>query len=109
MPPAKVRIERIKDERTRQNTYHKRKGGLIKKAMELSLMCECEITLIMKSAPTKNCKDGQVTAYCSKDLAQMLRESLTHLPKGVFRNEDYNRFSKVFPGCLSACESSVCD
>jgi len=95
MPPAKVKIERIKDERTRQNTFHKRKGGLIKKAIELSLLCDCEVTLILKSGPTKTCKEGRVTAYCSKDLSQMLRETLTHLPMGVFHNDDYNRFSKV--------------
>eukprot|EP00961_Rhodomonas_salina_P256399 3465104-Rhodomonas_salina.2 len=94
MPPAKVKIERILDERTRQNTFHKRKGGLIKKAIELSLLCECEVTLILKSGPTKTCKEGRVTAYCSKDLAQMLRETLTHLPMGVFHNDDYTRFSK---------------
>eukprot|EP00287_Rhodomonas_sp_CCMP768_P030938 CAMPEP_0202853180 /NCGR_PEP_ID=MMETSP1389-20130828/90349_1 /ASSEMBLY_ACC=CAM_ASM_000865 /TAXON_ID=302021 /ORGANISM="Rhodomonas sp., Strain CCMP768" /LENGTH=414 /DNA_ID=CAMNT_0049531723 /DNA_START=163 /DNA_END=1402 /DNA_ORIENTATION=- len=94
MPPAKVKIERIKDERTRQNTFHKRKGGLIKKAIELSLLCDCEVTLILKSGPTKTCKEGRVTAYCSKDLSQMLRETLTHLPMGVFHNDDYNRFSK---------------
>ena len=31
MPPSKVKIERITDDRTRQNTFHKRKLGLIKK------------------------------------------------------------------------------
>eukprot|EP00961_Rhodomonas_salina_P155887 2099052-Rhodomonas_salina.1 len=95
MPPAKVKIERILDERTRQNTFHKRKGGLVKKAIELSLLCDCEVSLVLKSGPTKTCKEGRVTAYCSKDLAVMLRETLTHLPMGVFHNEDYNRFAKL--------------
>mmetsp|Transcript_8596 Transcript_8596/g.17181 ORF Transcript_8596/g.17181 Transcript_8596/m.17181 type:complete len:416 (+) Transcript_8596:178-1425(+) len=94
MPPAKVKIERIQDERTRQNTFHKRKGGLMKKAIELSLLCDCEVSLVLKSGPTKTCKEGKVTAYCSKDLSLMLRETLTHLPMGVFHNDDYNRFSK---------------
>eukprot|EP00286_Rhodomonas_abbreviata_P030004 CAMPEP_0181299828 /NCGR_PEP_ID=MMETSP1101-20121128/6561_1 /TAXON_ID=46948 /ORGANISM="Rhodomonas abbreviata, Strain Caron Lab Isolate" /LENGTH=297 /DNA_ID=CAMNT_0023405017 /DNA_START=58 /DNA_END=948 /DNA_ORIENTATION=+ len=94
MPPAKVKIQRIQDERTRQNTFHKRKGGLIKKAIELSLLCDCEVSLILKSGPTKTCKEGRVTAYCSKDLSLMLRETLTHLPMGVFHNDDYNRFAK---------------
>ncbi len=100
MPPAKVKIERIADERTRQNTFHKRKGGLVKKAIELSLLCDCEVVLVLKSGPTKTCKEGRVTAYCSKDLAVMLRETLTHLPMGVFHNEDYNRFAKVSSSLL---------
>ena len=35
MPPAKVKIERIEDDKARQTTFHKRKTGLIKKAIEL--------------------------------------------------------------------------
>lgn len=37
MPPNKVRIERIEGNRMRQNTFHKRKLGLIKKAIELTV------------------------------------------------------------------------
>mmetsp|Transcript_36082 Transcript_36082/g.56333 ORF Transcript_36082/g.56333 Transcript_36082/m.56333 type:complete len:110 (-) Transcript_36082:1363-1692(-) len=97
MPPSRVKIERIKDERTRQNTFHKRKGGLIKKAIELSLLCECDCALILKSGPTKTCKEGKVTAFCSKDLRSMLQETITHFPLSVINVNDYIKFAKVLP------------
>jgi len=43
----KIQIIRIENERNRQATFTKRKNGLIKKAMELSILCDCEIALIV--------------------------------------------------------------
>jgi hypothetical protein len=40
-------IERITSERNRAATFTKRKNGLIKKAMELSILCDCEIALVV--------------------------------------------------------------
>merc|ERR1711907_452904 len=47
MGRKKIKIARIDDERIRKVTFTKRKAGLIKKAMELSLLCDCEIALIV--------------------------------------------------------------
>ncbi|GJD06588.1 Myocyte-specific enhancer factor 2A [Galdieria sulphuraria] len=38
----KVNIKRIEDSRSRQVTFTKRKAGLIKKAFELSVLCDCD-------------------------------------------------------------------
>jgi len=43
----KIQIVRIENERSRQATFTKRKNGLIKKAMELSILCDCEVALIV--------------------------------------------------------------
>ena len=43
MGKNKIKIEQIKSERNRNVTLYKRKKGLIKKAMELSLLCDAEI------------------------------------------------------------------
>eukprot|EP00286_Rhodomonas_abbreviata_P029550 CAMPEP_0181308206 /NCGR_PEP_ID=MMETSP1101-20121128/11328_1 /TAXON_ID=46948 /ORGANISM="Rhodomonas abbreviata, Strain Caron Lab Isolate" /LENGTH=494 /DNA_ID=CAMNT_0023414551 /DNA_START=256 /DNA_END=1736 /DNA_ORIENTATION=+ len=48
----------------------------------------------MRSAPSKNCPEGRVTAYCSKDLAAMLNATLAHMPRVVLHNEDYHKFAK---------------
>jgi MADS-box transcription factor len=41
----KLKISPIKKERRRQVTFYKRKKGLIKKAMELSLLCKVNVGL----------------------------------------------------------------
>ena len=45
----KIKIEKIQNERNRNITYIKRKKGLIKKAMELSLLCESKILITIVS------------------------------------------------------------
>ena len=43
----KISIERISNEKNRVATFNKRRAGLIKKAMELSILCGCEISMVV--------------------------------------------------------------
>ena len=62
MGRKKIKIEYIKDKRLRQATFAKRKMGLIKKAMELSLLCGNQITLIIHEMSS-----SKPTVYDSKE------------------------------------------
>ncbi|CAI0428623.1 unnamed protein product [Linum tenue] len=46
-------MRHIEDKITRQVTFSKRKGGLLKKARELSVLCDVEVALIVFSAGGK--------------------------------------------------------
>jgi len=94
MPPAPVKIERISADRTRQNTFHKRKLGLIKKAIELTVLCDCDIAIIMRSGPTIMCPQGKMSAYCNKDLDSMIAEYMNEPPQEHYTNAEYARLSK---------------
>lgn len=45
-------------------TFQGRKAGLVKKAMELSILCDAEIVLLIRN------KDGDITQYSSSDPKQ---------------------------------------
>ena len=47
MGRRKIDIVRIENERHRQVTFTKRKGGLIKKATELAILCDAEVAVII--------------------------------------------------------------
>ena len=47
MGRKKIKITKILDERSRAATFAKRKNGLLKKAIELSILCDCEIALVV--------------------------------------------------------------
>ncbi|KAJ0750708.1 putative transcription factor MADS-type1 family [Helianthus annuus] len=49
MGRGKIMIKRIENDTARQVTFCKRRGGLLKKACELSVMCDAEIALIVFS------------------------------------------------------------
>ena len=72
MGRKKIRIERIKDERNRQVTFTKRKNGLMKKAMELSVLCDCDIALVIVNSNNKafqyssSAKDGEIESVLEK-------------------------------------------
>eukprot|EP00170_Pyropia_yezoensis_P008199 contig_34154_g8226 len=55
MGRKKIKIERIPDERNRSVTFTKRKNGLLKKARELSILCDCDITVLIFNNASGRC------------------------------------------------------
>eukprot|EP00051_Salpingoeca_urceolata_P013650 m.172126 g.172126 ORF g.172126 m.172126 type:complete len:404 (-) comp17854_c0_seq2:395-1606(-) len=58
MGRRKINIEHIDDDRNRQTTLKKRKEGLMKKAYELSVLCGCEIAMIIFDSNGKHYQYG---------------------------------------------------
>ncbi|XP_068175423.1 myocyte-specific enhancer factor 2B [Antennarius striatus] len=66
MGRRKIQISRILDQRNRQVTFTKRKFGLMKKAYELSVLCDCEIALIIFNSTNR------LFQYASTDMDKVL-------------------------------------
>eukprot|EP00055_Hartaetosiga_balthica_P016681 m.106448 g.106448 ORF g.106448 m.106448 type:complete len:499 (+) comp9152_c0_seq1:491-1987(+) len=67
MGRKKITIKKISNDRNRQVTLTKRKYGLMKKAFELSILCQCEIALIIIG------DDERKYVYGSHEIGNTLR------------------------------------
>ncbi len=92
----KIKIEKIENTRIRQVTFYKRKKGLIKKSMELSLLCEAKILLCVLD------KNEKLTTYISdsetlKDFEEyfynknILKENFSNKDVSIFEIKDMKR------------------
>lgn len=66
MGRKKINISKITDERNRHVTFNKRKFGVMKKAYELSVLCDCEVAIIIFN------KSNKLYQYASTDMDQIL-------------------------------------
>ncbi len=86
MGRKKIQITRISDERNRQVTFTKRKFGLMKKAYELSVLCDCEIAVVIFNSHNK------LFQYASHDMDKVLLKYtgrsylISTLEENSFRN-----------------------
>ena len=85
----KINIGKIDDARNRHVTFNKRKSGLIKKAMELSLLCDCQIALIIFEGKPA---DKLIEYSSSTDIDEVLMKYSQHQEANQeVTNKDYNR------------------
>ncbi|KAI8997473.1 hypothetical protein BDB01DRAFT_735416 [Pilobolus umbonatus] len=91
MGRKKIRIQPITDDRNRQVTFLKRKYGLMKKAYELSVLCNCEIALIVF-----NNTNNKLVQYASTDIDKVLMKYTEYdEPYESKNNDDFaNAFDK---------------
>ncbi|KAG9458118.1 hypothetical protein H6P81_002626 [Aristolochia fimbriata] len=66
MGRGKIEIKRIENATSRQVTFSKRRGGLLKKAHELAVLCDAEVALIIFSST------GKLFEYSSTDVKRVL-------------------------------------
>ncbi|KAG9241809.1 myocyte enhancer factor 2D, partial [Calycina marina] len=66
MGRRKIEIKAIKDDRNRSVTFLKRKGGLFKKAHELSVLCSVDVAVIIFGSNKK------LYEYSSGEIGEIL-------------------------------------
>eukprot|EP00252_Welwitschia_mirabilis_P008240 TRINITY_DN19991_c1_g1_i13.p1 TRINITY_DN19991_c1_g1~~TRINITY_DN19991_c1_g1_i13.p1 ORF type:complete len:104 (-),score=12.30 TRINITY_DN19991_c1_g1_i13:103-414(-) len=79
MARERIQIKRIANATARQVTFSKRRRGLLKKAHELSVLCDAEVALIIFSST------GKLYDYCSSSMKAVLEKY-----EKDFREKDRN-------------------
>ncbi|CAL1405077.1 unnamed protein product [Linum trigynum] len=65
-PGSGVELRRIEDAASRQVTFSKRRSGLLKKARELSVLCDAEIAVIVFS------QRGRLSEFSNHDMQKTI-------------------------------------
>lgn len=109
MGRGKIEIKRIENTTNRQVTFCKRRNGLLKKAYELSVLCDAEVALIVFSSRgrlyeysnnsvratieryKKVCADSSNPGSVSEVNAQFYQQESTKLRKQIREIQNYNR------------------
>ncbi|CAH8483137.1 unnamed protein product [Schistosoma guineensis] len=88
MGRKKIEIKFINDEKNRLVTFAKRKSGLFKKAYELSVLCECEIALLVFT------RSNRLYQYASVTVEHALQRLKKHHRANEFlSNSDMERLT----------------
>ncbi|XP_041009292.1 agamous-like MADS-box protein AGL104 [Juglans microcarpa x Juglans regia] len=87
MGRVKLLIKRIENNTNRQVTFSKRRNGLVKKAYELSILCDIDIALIMFSP------SGRLTHFSGKRRIEDVLTRYINMPDhdrgGVVQNREF--------------------
>lgn len=88
MGKTKITIQPIAKHRDKQMTFYKRKKGLLKKAIELSVLCETRVFLALYDNLT-----GRISTFQSHELASLLSLFKTAPPRlfEMFVPSDYTK------------------
>ncbi|XP_057868748.1 MADS-box transcription factor 23-like [Cryptomeria japonica] len=92
MGRGKIEIKRIENPTSRQVTFSKRRGGLLKKAQELAILCDADIALIIFSST------GKLFEFASSSMKNIL-ERYNKCPEGpqssLVEYDNDNQFQEV--------------
>lgn len=86
MGRGRVELKRIENKINRQVTFAKRRNGLLKKAYELSVLCDAEVALIIFS------NRGKLYEFCSSPRYV----SAINLTPSLYIYQDYVDLFKCF-------------
>ncbi|KAG0587573.1 hypothetical protein KC19_2G173900 [Ceratodon purpureus] len=77
MGRGRIEIKKIENPTSRQVTFSKRRGGLLKKAHELAVLCDAEVALIIFSST------GKLFEFASSGSMRDILERYSKCPDGV--------------------------
>ncbi|KAI0529112.1 hypothetical protein KFK09_001659 [Dendrobium nobile] len=81
MGRGRVELKRIENKINRQVTFSKRRNGIMKKAYELSVLCDAEIALIIFSSRGKLFEFGSPEHLLGEDLDMLSLKELQQLER----------------------------
>uniref|UniRef100_A0A0C9QM97 TSA: Wollemia nobilis Ref_Wollemi_Transcript_23010_967 transcribed RNA sequence n=1 Tax=Wollemia nobilis TaxID=56998 RepID=A0A0C9QM97_9CONI len=96
MGRGKIEIKKIENSTNRQVTFSKRRGGLLKKAQELSILCSAEVAVIIFSNTGKLCEYSNtsmtriLTRYQKEKGSQLWDTEHQHLYNEIKRLKEEN-------------------
>ncbi|KAF8024987.1 hypothetical protein BT93_F1979 [Corymbia citriodora subsp. variegata] len=94
MAREKIRIKKIDKLTARQVTFWKRRG-LMKKAQELSVLCDADVSLIIFSATGKLCDFSRSRQIKGEDLEGLNVEELEQLEKKLEDERTWKEINKL--------------
>lgn len=80
MGRGKIEIKKIENPTSRQVTFSKRRGGLLKKAHELAVLCDAEVALIIFSSTGKLFEFASSGRYVREQHQQQQPGLITLMP-----------------------------
>ncbi|KAG6481293.1 hypothetical protein ZIOFF_057889 [Zingiber officinale] len=95
MGRGKIEIKRIENTTNRQVTFCKRRNGLLKKAYELSVLCDADVALVVFSSRGRLYEYATNRELCSTELEQKTEEPMgrTHCVLALHR--EYKKRAEV--------------
>lgn len=89
-----MEIKKIEDKSSRQVTFSKRRNGLMKKAKELSVLCDVDVAVLIFSGR------GKLYDFCSTNsLAKILQRYRNHAEAEEDGSERISSIEKRIPEC----------
>lgn len=85
MGRVKLEIKKIENPTNRQVTYSKRRNGLIKKAYELSVLCDIDLALIMFSPSGKLTQYSNCRYFKFLDVDDSYLSTITLFEHGIWQ------------------------
>ncbi|XVF43264.1 hypothetical protein PTKIN_Ptkin02bG0026200 [Pterospermum kingtungense] len=93
MGRGRVELKRIENKINRQVTFAKRRNGLLKKAYELSILCDAEVALIIFSNCGKLYEFSSTTSI-SETLERYYRSTYGPLEPGQTENDTQSKYQE---------------